>query len=62
MQHDRALKTLPSAPGMSSKKHFASWLSLAPGTKVSGGKKLSGRTKFSASRAAAALRLAARSL
>ncbi|MFN0156370.1 MAG: IS110 family transposase [Gaiella sp.] len=42
--------------------HFASWLSLAPGTKVSGGKKLSGRTKPSASRAAAALRLAARSL
>ena len=43
-------------------KHFASWLCLAPGTKVSGGKKLSGRTKPSASRAAAALRLAARSL
>jgi len=43
-------------------KHFASWLSLAPGTKVSGGKKLSGRTTPSANRAAAALRLAARSL
>ena len=43
-------------------KHFASWLSLTPGTKVSGGKKLSGRTKPPASRAAAALRLAARSL
>jgi len=43
-------------------KHFASWLSLAPGTKVSGGKTLSGRTKPSASRAAAALRLAAHSL
>jgi hypothetical protein len=45
-----------------SDKHFASWLTLAPGTKVSGGKTLSGRTKPSASRAAAALRLAARSL
>jgi transposase len=45
-----------------SEKHFASWLTLAPGTKVSGGKTLSGRTKPSASRAAAALRLAAHSL
>ena len=43
-------------------KHFASWLSLAPGSKVSGGKPLSGRTKPSASRVAAALRLAASSL
>jgi transposase len=43
-------------------KHFASWLSLAPGSKVSGGKKISGRTKPSASRVAAALRLAASSL
>ena len=34
-------------------KHFASWLSLAPGSKISGGKRLSGRTKPSASRAAA---------
>jgi transposase len=43
-------------------KHFASWLSLAPGSKVTGGKQLSGRTKPSASRAAAALRLSASSL
>ena len=43
-------------------KHFASWLTLAPGTTVSGGTTLSGRTKPSASRAAAALRLAAGSL
>lgn len=43
-------------------KHFASWLSLSPGSKVSGGKKISGRTKPSASRVAAALRLAASSL
>jgi transposase len=45
-----------------SEKHFASWLGLAPGTKVSGGKKLSGRTKASASRVAAALRMGASSL
>jgi transposase len=45
-----------------SEKHFASWLGLAPGTRVSGGKKLSGRTKPSTSRAAAALRMAASSL
>ena len=43
-------------------KHFASWLGLAPGNKVSGGRRLSGRTKPSASRAAAALRLAASTL
>jgi transposase len=43
-------------------KHFASWLGLSPGSKVSGGKKLSGRTKPSASRAAATLRLAANCL
>lgn len=43
-------------------KHFASWLGLAPGSKVTGGKSLSGRTKPSANRAALALRLAAHSL
>ena len=43
-------------------KHFASWLALAPGNKVSGGKKISGRTKASANRAAAALRQGANSL
>jgi transposase len=40
-------------------KHFASWLGLCPGNKVSGGKILSSRTKPSANRAAGALRLAA---
>jgi transposase len=45
-----------------SEKHFASWLTLSPGTKVSGGKRLSGRTKQSANRAAAAFRMAAYSL
>jgi len=43
-------------------KHFTSWLSLAPGTKVTGGTQRSGRTKPSANRAAAALRFAAQSL
>jgi transposase len=42
-----------------SPKHFASWLGLCPGTKVSGGKNLSGKSKQVANRAAAALRMAA---
>ena len=42
--------------------HFASWLGLSPGTKISGGKVLSGKTKRCANRAAQALRLAAASL
>lgn len=45
-----------------SEKHFASWLGLSPGNKVSGGKRLSGRTPPCANRAAHALRLAAQSL
>jgi transposase len=40
-------------------KHFASWLGLSPGAKVSGGKVLSGATKPFANKAAAALRMAA---
>ena len=42
--------------------HFASWLGLCPGTKITGGKAISGRTKRCANRAAQALRLAAASL
>nr|WP_244627609.1 IS110 family transposase [Microvirga tunisiensis] len=42
-----------------SRKHFTSWLCLAPGNKISGGKVLSARTRRSGSRAAALLRLAA---
>ena len=42
--------------------HFASWLGLCPGTKITGGKVMSGRTKRCANRAAQALRLAAASL
>jgi len=40
-------------------KHFASWLGLCPGNKVSGGKRSRIRSKPSANRAAPALRLAA---
>ena len=43
-------------------KHFASWLGLCPGNKITGGKVKSTRSKPSANRAAAALRLAANSL
>ena len=43
-------------------KHFASWLGLSPGSKISGGKVLSAKTKKCASRAAHYLRLAAYSL
>ena len=42
-----------------SARHFASWLGLCPGTKVSGGKILSSRSKQVANRAAATLRMAA---
>jgi transposase len=40
-------------------KHFTSWLTLAPGNKISGGKVLSSRTRRSSNRAAALLRMAA---
>ena len=40
-------------------KHFTSWLTLAPGNKISGGRVLSTKTRRSANRAAALLRLAA---
>ena len=33
-------------------KHFTPWLTLAPGSKISGGKKLSSKTRRSSSRAA----------
>lgn len=45
-----------------SAKHFASWLGLCPGNKISGGKVLSSKTKPSANRAAQAFRLAANAL
>jgi transposase len=43
-------------------KHFSSWLSLCPGTSISGGKVLSKKVKRHANRAAQAFRLAAASL
>lgn len=43
-------------------KHFTSWLTLAPGSKISGGKVLSSRTRRSSNRATALLRLAAVSI
>lgn len=45
-----------------SDKHFASWLGLCPGTRITGGKVISGRTRRCANRAAQALRLAAAAL
>jgi transposase len=40
-------------------KHFTSWLTLAPGNKISGGRVLSSKTRRSSNRAAALLRTAA---
>lgn len=45
-----------------SAKHFASWLGLCPGNKVSGGKRLSGKSKPCANRVAIALRVSANTL
>jgi transposase len=42
--------------------HFASWLGLCPGTRITGGKVMSGKTKRCANHAAQALRLAAAAL
>jgi transposase len=43
-------------------KHFASWLGLCPGNKVSGGKRLSGKSKRTSNYAASILRIAASTL
>ena len=45
-----------------SAKHFASWLGLSPGNRITGGRIMSSKTKPSANRAAVALRLAANAL
>lgn len=42
--------------------HFASWLALCPGTKITGGRRLSGRQPVRAHRAASIFRMAAMSL
>lgn len=49
----------PDLSRFKSVKHFASWLGLCPGTKISGGKVLSGASKRIANRLAQALRMAA---
>jgi transposase len=43
-------------------KHFASWLGLCPGTRITGGKRIGGNTKRIANRVAQALKLAAHGL
>lgn len=45
-----------------SAKHFASWLAVCPGNRISGGKRLSGKTKPSNNKAREALGMAALSL
>lgn len=52
----------PDLSRFRSVKHFASWLGLCPGTKISGGKVLSGASKRTANRLAQALRMAALAL
>jgi transposase len=52
----------PDLSRFKSAKHFASWLGLCPGTKISGGKLLSATTKRTANRVAQALKMAAISL
>lgn len=52
----------PDLSRFRSVKHFASWLGLCPGTKISGGKVLSGASKRTANRMAQALRMAALAL
>jgi transposase len=42
--------------------HFASWLGLCPGNKISGGKILSSKTRLTSNKAAQALRIAANAL
>lgn len=66
IQTSTALKVLaevgPDLSRFKTAKHFASWLGLCPGTKISGGKLLSGATKRTANRLAQALRIAATAL
>ncbi|HTB68454.1 transposase [Paraburkholderia sp. EB58] len=52
----------PDLSRFASVKHFCSWLSLCPGTKISGGKLLNARTRRSANRVRQALKMAAMSL
>ncbi len=43
-------------------KHFASWLGLCPGSRITGGKRKSSKTRQVANRVATALRIAAQTL
>jgi transposase len=52
----------PDLSRFASVKHFCSWLTLCPGTKISGGKVLNARTRRSANRVRQALKMAAMSL
>ena len=52
----------PDLSGFASVKQFCSWLTLSPGSKISGGKVLSSRTRRSANRVRQALKMAAQSL
>jgi transposase len=52
----------PDVSRFKTARHFASWLGLCPGTRITGGKRLSGTSKRTANRAAQALRIAAMSL
>ncbi|WP_262983549.1 transposase [Phormidesmis priestleyi] len=45
-----------------SAKHFASWLGLCPGSRITGGKRKSSQTRQVANRVATALRMAAQTL
>lgn len=55
-------ETGPDLSRFASVKHFCSWLTLSPATKISGGKVLSSRTRRSANRVRQALKMAAQSL
>lgn len=61
-----ALKILAELGGnvdaWKSSKHFASWLALCPGNKISGGRSLSGKTKRCQNKVANLLRMAANGL
>lgn len=61
-----ALKILAEIGGnvnsWKSSKHFASWLGLCPGNKISGGRSLSGKTKRCQNKVAMLLRMAANGL